>query len=616
MPELKNWYMERRYSLDGKDKFVICGNVYHSPKFEDGRFITSSQIKHTVNYKNEERLEVHTKNSVYECYWVDCDFEEGDTQEYLMDYAHYKDEYLMKDIHMEENSILLLLDERKSCFLKQGLYKRNGEVKTLNIWPPKRSIRIGLSYKILQSEESGTENIDIRVSETQYSNALEVVYTDVPNDMKVFVKNVGRADISLFINQTEMHISEQEQMQLELTGYINYRKLIKICNRNKEWLPRRQEPFQKEAVYRQIEEDAVNHIEKEYLLFIEYESENKEGMPSISIHAGIGKGLETAIMLEEYDLAKRLVQQGVSIELERTMMWSTFNEQGNGIDLELTFMELLCEDGIIPDDLYTLIWQRLKVQEAIPLKQALCLQIKFDIEKSRKVAIKSVKRLQEQWEEAADELLLAWIKYYLNEFFSTETEVWEELLAAFPDKKKLVFEEIVKQHFRIYDERSSFIYPREQRTVAIPSYWQMCKKDMDDRTRKELIVSTIHKLLTKKRDVLGMVTYSNKMVIIENKLDSDWLIYELLYQEKDFGDLQMELRDNCIRKLFDYEGIEPELWQTLLKSTFLPMEFLDIYIDELLKREVKWGYILPLFISTKMKKMVDKEEHVSHEYSL
>lgn len=605
MPELKNWYVEKRFSRDGKDKFLVRGNVYHSSKFAMGEFITTSLIEQTINYRNEGRLEVHTLNSVYDCYWEDCVFDVGDTEKYLADYAYHRDEYLQKiGSQMKENSILLLVSDKGSLCFKQGLYKRNGKVESLNLCK-EGDVR---HYKILQSEEDDKDNIDIRLWEQGALDFIEVVYADIPEDMSVYVQNVGVLNTRLKVCQTEICIEAEEKLQLELVEKSNYRKMIKLCGNNKKCLPRRLELFRKEAVYPQIEEDTVNHIEKEYLVFTEHDYEDEEGKSCKNIHAGVGKGLEIAMMFGEYELAKRLVESGVPIELERLMLWSIFKEEGKeaGMNLELTFMELLSGEWGIPDDLYALIWQRAKEQGAIPLKKALHLQLQFSAQQSREIAIKAVKRLREQWEEAADELLLAWVKYYLSYFRSTETEIWEELFTTFPDKKKLIFEEIVAQHLRIYEDRSFFTYPREQNVVALPAYWKICSRNMEETVKKELIISVIHKVLEKEQDVPRIGTTVLAVVESGKKLQSDWLIYELLFQVKDFGDLQVELRDECIQKLLGYEEIDLKIWQMLLKSTFLPAEYLGFYIEELMKRERELGYILPLLITAKMQNASDE----------
>ena len=63
---LKNWSIYNIFFYS-----VAQGNVYDNPKFEDGTFITTSDI---LNFNiKEDHLEIETRNSIYCIYQEDID---------------------------------------------------------------------------------------------------------------------------------------------------------------------------------------------------------------------------------------------------------------------------------------------------------------------------------------------------------------------------------------------------------------------------------------------------------------------------------------------------------------------------------------------------------------
>lgn len=60
--ELKSWYF---YFVDEEEYLIAYGNAYDNPKFYRGQFIHTSMVMSIEML--EDRLRIHTRNSVYDC---------------------------------------------------------------------------------------------------------------------------------------------------------------------------------------------------------------------------------------------------------------------------------------------------------------------------------------------------------------------------------------------------------------------------------------------------------------------------------------------------------------------------------------------------------------------
>ena len=175
----------------GKDDcyYMAQGNVENSPKFPDGIHIHTSPIKRLEWIADEERLRVHTVNSIYDCAIKDCRFSRQDILEVLPEPIQMI--VLKRSQHKpsQENSILLVFDDVGERIVS-GIVNREGKQDPLEI-----DVHLGMftdSVLLHDGIWNGTEKIDIRYYVPANDFSMEVEFYSFHTDgLPVYLQNAS-----------------------------------------------------------------------------------------------------------------------------------------------------------------------------------------------------------------------------------------------------------------------------------------------------------------------------------------------------------------------------------------------------------------------------------------
>ena len=91
--QLHNWYISE-HEFFGKMRKIAHGIVTGHKKLEDSIYVHSSEVKAIHVDEEEEEMIITTRNSVYHCPLVYCNFEKQDEYpDAIHDYERLKEKY-------------------------------------------------------------------------------------------------------------------------------------------------------------------------------------------------------------------------------------------------------------------------------------------------------------------------------------------------------------------------------------------------------------------------------------------------------------------------------------------------------------------------------------------
>ncbi len=189
-------FQKRLQELDyiGKDEcyYMAHGNVVDSPKFPDELPIHTSPIKRLEWISEEDRLRVHTVNSIYDCAVKDCRFSRQDMLEVLPEPIQTILLGRPQPKPPEENSILLIFDDFGKRIIA-GLVNREGKQSELET-----DVHLGMvtdTVLIHDRIRNRPKTIDIRYYVPEFGPLIEF-YSFYTGGLPVFIHNAGEIQLT------------------------------------------------------------------------------------------------------------------------------------------------------------------------------------------------------------------------------------------------------------------------------------------------------------------------------------------------------------------------------------------------------------------------------------
>ncbi len=527
---LKEWFLVSKHDVLGEKRYALAGLIYGSSVLEDGEFISTPTIQKAIEDKEKECIVFLSGNSQYICYWKDCAFEKGDTARYLEAFYDYREKYVDRKLwQLQDNSILILLSGDSPNYFKHAFYKRHDELRRIEAMDD-----IKRGYKIIspaQTEEEKEVVIDLRYC-IRGENELKMFYADIPEDMELYVENQGNAPLHVVCGLESYTIEEKERVAICVRDTADYMEFLKDCV-NSTQLPRKKELFSKEKVFQEMMEDAHNGVKKKYMIILEGDDMKELHSKDDKIVVCASGGIACALLLGEYTLAKKLAEAGSEVRVEETIKIVIYDDKKGNIQYSLNtqLMECLADDKEMPDDVYEILWGKAKTTNAQMFKGMLTLKIRSMVGCNSEIMLYNVKRLQKEWEEAADELLRAWMKYYFNTYAANEYRIWAKVFEAFPDKHQLILEELLAKYFSVKGIYG-MVYPSDEGRVRFCAYWKLFQHILGEVARKKYAVFMIHFML-------------KRVFSISEEMEWFWVL--VLADIKDFEDEEVEKRNECVQ---------------------------------------------------------------------
>jgi len=561
-PMLKNWYLEEHKFKAGKR--IVRGNVIKSAMSENNHSIATIEIQDIATNDPEECLEILAENTVYYCYWRDCNFEAcHKVSEYIPNFEIYRKKYIEDALlPLEKNSIVLLYRNSPHYF-PHVFIRLQDEVERMDFHAGTTSLILPLDTKDGKYPEA----------EIQYDFfggcQVQFYYMDVHENMSVFVENHGEETLHINCGTGVIDIAPRERKDV-LTDYQpDYMKFAQHSTS----LPKNIAPFAEETIILELEHRGVANPDKHYMMIRKWCVNNETEVKDERFRVIASHGIGVSLIKNAFQLTQKLVASGVPFELDDAIKIQMYNISGEHmVSAEIALMEWIANNWEIPDDVFTFLWTKAKERCTLPLQHPLEIKLNHGHQKAS-VLVNQILKLNKIWEEAAKELLMAQVVHFLNTELPPTDGAWRVLLAEFPDMREKLIRKIIA-HFM-----SRHLYEIEKDIMA---YWRIYLDYEDAEAAKETIIHILQEYLQK------ICTSEERLI---------WFISMLLDREMVFGNMQLGSRDACMRILLSQRLPCTYVWRCLLSTDFIPAIYVDEYIDNVKNTQNK--YLIPLLISAK-----------------
>lgn len=190
--ELRNWHIDRT------PKGILLGHgiVYGNEKFVDGTKIHTSVVQ-SVRRSTDELIELHTKNSVYECKISSCCAWKQQQLDILpFDVAtaaaqHYK------AVTLADRGIVLDLDvDADYCVQEIAVCSKNTKQKLR--W----YVNLGMTHdSVIIGDDARETDIRFTINE---NDTIDFYCIDTPDNIPVYIHNVGSKPVTYITGTLEV----------------------------------------------------------------------------------------------------------------------------------------------------------------------------------------------------------------------------------------------------------------------------------------------------------------------------------------------------------------------------------------------------------------------------
>ena len=194
-----------------------------------------------------------------------------------------------------------------------------------------------------------------------------------------------------------LEIEEQRRATLECEYYA-----WEIIQSN----PEQKKLFSTERICQQIEKEL--DVEKVYMIMKEYNSDEADVLETFVL---ISNAIGLAVATNNVVLIKHLIEAGIHIELETIIVIQCYEDDRIVRHHEVTLMEVLANFNEMEDADYAFCWEKARETSSWPLQKPLELQLPASEKIDNDVLVHNVRHLEQHWEEAANVLLKAFVKY-------------------------------------------------------------------------------------------------------------------------------------------------------------------------------------------------------------
>lgn len=591
MPRLVNWWLVKANKLGGEERIMAKGNVYNSEKFATGAFITTSRIKE-IRMTEEERIEIQTRNSLYSCYWKDCDFDMGETSECIKGFEYYRERFEKKlQVDIPSDSVLLVLTEKSSECCKNALYKR-GESSAVSFKGNIYGFAGSLS-KVIQGYGDGQrEEIDIRMN--CIGNGVSLYYASLPEDTGLFAVNHGEVELRIRTKRKQFKLQPGELLEICSNGeqvreeVTNYRELNRQCILSASPLPTNHGIFAQEKVLKQISRDVINgKLQEDYLIMTEALDMKGEAFTM----AVAADGISMAILCKQYDLLQSLLETGVIPEKISPIWVQAVKEREHCFywrRIELFEFLCICED--MPQETYHHMWQRIREKGIWEQKEPLRPELLYE-DKSI-LFIQCIKRLEQEWSVAAEEFMKVVIADFMESYDATN-ESWKGLYEAFPDKRDWIFKCMCSLQKRESNYGHRRYFP-ENDGRSLLAHWRQYKCYVEAAQAVEMAITVLGMILENKTDFL-------------REEETALALLDSINQAGFQGDAFRKERDECMWKILKFHVHNEGIWESLFRGEFIPVEEVDGYIIYLQEGGNAGVGLIPGLIRRKYRRKVEEE---------
>ncbi|MBQ7776609.1 MAG: hypothetical protein IJ379_11885 [Lachnospiraceae bacterium] len=561
---LKHWYIEMQPG--GKTK-VARGNVFHSPKFGNNRNISTSTIIKIVTDDSRECLEVHTKNSIYYCYWKDCDFECcGADSKHIPGFEKYWKRYVEEALLPIEKDSIVLVYRNRGYYFSYVFYCQEKDVCKQDLYLVSTPIMIPL-----ESKEGHPIEAEIRYSHQQRKQ-FHIHYMDIPDGVTLYVENQDEKTIQVCNGGNIIDIAEGERKEV-MTGYqpdyLEFARYSKM-------LPKKMEQFDESAVIQELNHNGVTNPYKTYMITRKWYEKNKDGVQDERIQLLAAGAVAMALLTHNYELVNQLVEAGVPFALGDCVMLQFYNTSGlRMVSEELVFMEWLASNWDIPDDTYSFLWSKARACCTLPLQSQLELRLNYEAvgDNVHNYMVNQLLRLDKVWKQAAEEYLMAVAGYFLKIKLAPDKAEWWTMFKEFSDMRRCLIRKIISYYM------PSHCYGGREKLIA---FWKIY---LHHEEAEQVKITQIH------------VLQEQLSKICSEREDMTWFLSMILEKGSNFEELELGARDASIRFLLSQREMCDYIWSSLLSTDFIPAIYVDDYITSVKDSTKK--HLIPLLISAK-----------------
>lgn len=253
--------------------------------------------------------------------------------------------------------------------------------------------------------------------------------------------------------------------------------------------PEQKKLFSMERICQQIEEEL--DAEKVYMIMKEYNSDEADVLETFVL---ISNAIGLAVATNNAALIKRLIEVGMHIELETIIVIECYENDMIMRHHEVTLMEVLANFNEMENEDYAFCWQNARETSCWPLKEPLELRLPASEKIDNDVLVHNVRRLEQHWEEAANVLLMAFVKDYFMRIDELPEGTWEDLCFKLADKTQFLFETLFCEMLEVGLTYHTSIYSRA-REKLVSLLWKFVRKNTDEEAFKNNVVSMMDTLL-------------------------------------------------------------------------------------------------------------------------
>lgn len=198
-----------------------------------------------------------------------------------------------------------------------------------------------------------------------------------------------------------------------------------------------QRDYAKEKIYKQIEEEL--DFEKKYMIVEVAKTNEQDEKAVLTMAVFTGSAIGLAIADNNFALLKLLIESGAHIELDEILVIEIYEDNMLKTYNEVMLMEVLGNFNHFTDEEYAWLWKRVKESSTWPLQQPFKLQLPVSEKMDTEIICERVRRLDQQWAEASDVLLEAFVEYYFKRMKELKEDVWMDLCSKLNDKTNIIF---------------------------------------------------------------------------------------------------------------------------------------------------------------------------------
>lgn len=474
----------------------------------------------------------------------------------------FQKQYIEERLHATEENSIVLVNQGKRHYFPYVFARVENNVCM-------KEVNSSLISFMLQLNSGNGTDVDIDIRYTVSENCrFRVYYMDIPEHISLYVENWNNKEIHIDMGKNTVDIAGGEKKQISKEDYQpDYQKFIDYSFS----LPKNLGRFTKEAISQEINlQDAFNPG-RNYMTINNFVKESETRVKDERIMQIVSGAVGMSLLMNP-DRTMQLVEGGGLVDVGDFIKWSEYNIRGQHMySASCTLMEWMAFGVMLQHDIFTVLWTKAKEHSQLHLQGQIKLKLHYD-EKCYSELVNKLCKLSKIWKEAAEELLLALTDFFLERKISPEDCVWHTIFREFPNMRR----KLIMKIFSFFT--AQYIFEEQKISAYWELYWQYEEPEEAKRTQIYLL-----------RDHSKIVDDSDEI--------RRCFLPMFLKKGNIFGNMEPGVRDMCVRRFIKEKNLSKYVWDCLLATDFIPIEYVDEYIVSV-KDTVKC-YLVPLLIAAK-----------------